>query len=442
MKPDPLRNKTQSVDLAVAVFGALVAVTCAAGLRPDSKAPATVAASAPQPGDSMAPGPASPQATPAIPNSAAPPPKGPTPPPKRSRVALKALGEALRGLSKPDVAEPVRILWMGDSHTYADFLPHAVRRQLQRKYGAGGPGYLLLGVKPYRNDLARIRVEGKWRREPRSPSKGAKQLDGVFGLAGQRSVPVSADASASVELLKGKRRGRVGWTLHYRLPGNAALKVELSDGSKARLTRGSPIAGSPILRHRLESDASAKLTVSAASGLPELFGVVVETSQPGVVVDNLGINGARAGTPLVWDESSHVAEIAARKPSLVILAYGTNEAASALSADRVVGHFRKLTARVRRAAPDADCLLIGPTDMADESGGSRPRVSEIDAAVERAAAEVGCGYISAFQAMGGEGSFAAWMKETPPLGSPDRIHLTPKGYAKLGDEIFQRLALP
>ncbi len=331
---------------------------------------------------------------------------------------------------------------MGDSHTFADFWPHAVRRQLQKKYGAGGPGYLLLGVKPYRNDLARIRVEGKWRREPRSPSKGAKQLDGIFGLAGQRSVPVSADAAASVELLKGKLRGRVGWTLHYRLPGNAALKVELSDGSKARLTRGSPAAGSPILRHRLESDASAKLTVRAASGLPELFGVVVESVQPGVVVDNLGINGARAGTPLVWDETSHVAEIAARKPSLVIMAYGTNEAASALSADRVVGHFRKLTARVKRAAPHADCLFIGPTDMADDAGGSRPRVLEIDAAVERAAAEAGCGFISAFRAMGGEGSFAAWMKETPPLGSPDRIHLTPKGYARLGDEVFRRLALP
>ena len=42
--------------------------------------------------------------------------------------------------------------------------------------------------------------------------------------------------------------------------------------------------------------------------------------------------------------------------------------------------------------------------------------------------------------MGGEGSFARWAKEKPPLAGLDRVHLTPAGYAKLG-EAFARALL-
>jgi lysophospholipase L1-like esterase len=439
-QPGDRQPLAQRFDLVVAGFGALVAVTCAAGMRPK-------AAGVPDAAPEHVPAPVS-AASVVEPThaTASPPASGPSAAPERptqpKRVRLPRLAAALSALSAKERELPVRILWLGDSHTYADFWPHAVRQTLQRKYGAGGPGYVLLGVKPYRNDLARVRVEGKWRREPVSPSSGAKQADGIFGLAGQRSVPISADARTSVELLGKSVTDRVRWTLHYRLVGSASLEVELEGSPKTRLSTGKSVPGSPILRQSFESEASARLSVRAASGSPELYGVVIERVAPGVVIDNLGINGARAGTPLAWDEPSHIAEIAARAPTLVVLAYGTNEAASALSSDRVVGHFKKLHARVRQAAPDADCLFIGPADMADENGGSRPRVAEIDGAVARAAADTGCGFVSVFEAMGGEGGFARWMRASPPLGSPDRIHLTPQGYAELGKAVLARLSLP
>ncbi|HMR04987.1 MAG TPA: GDSL-type esterase/lipase family protein [Polyangiaceae bacterium] len=436
----------QRFDMVVAALGALVAVTCAAGMRPSQRSEEVVPPPqvVPNPEAAQAQEPAkieassSPGAVAASASASASPSVSAGP----RRVRLAKLRAALAALASSERKEHVRILWLGDSHTYADFWTHAVRQALQNKYGAAGPGYLLLGVKPYRNDLAQVRVEGKWRREPASPSSGAKQADGVFGLAGQRSVPISADAKATVQLSGKSVSGRVRWTLHYRLPGTASIEVQLDGSPKSRLSSGKSVPGSSILRQTFESDAGAKLSVRAASGSPEFFGVAVESVTPGVVLDNLGINGARAGTPLAWDEQSHIAELAARAPALVVLAYGTNEAASALSAERVVGHFTRLMARVRQAAPDADCVFVGPTDMADENGGSRPRVVEIDAAVARAAQETGCGFVSAFEAMGGEGSFARWMQESPPLGSPDRIHLTPKGYATLGKAVLQRLGLP
>jgi (p)ppGpp synthase/HD superfamily hydrolase len=43
------------------------------------------------------------------------------------------------------------------------------------------------------------------------------------------------------------------------------------------------------------------------------------------VLDQLGFNGARFGTPLAWDEATWSKELARRPPDLVILEYGGNE---------------------------------------------------------------------------------------------------------------------
>jgi lysophospholipase L1-like esterase len=63
----------------------------------------------------------------------------------------------------------------------------------------------------------------------------------------------------------------------------------------------------------------------------------------------------------------------------------------------------------------------------------------MDAAERRAAETHGCGYFSLFAEMGGPNGFAAWMRETPPLARPDRIHLTIAGYERLGDALANAL---
>jgi lysophospholipase L1-like esterase len=154
-----------------------------------------------------------------------------------------------------------------------------------------------------------------------------------------------------------------------------------------------------------------------------------------VVLDTLGINGARAATPLAWDERSFVALFKERRPDLVVLAYGTNEVFAAHEPERYHDHFTRLLKRLRRSQVPFDCLLLGPTDVAAPGGGSHPRVAPIDQ-VERAASEqLGCAYFSLYQAMGGEGSAARWAAERPPLAAKDGVHLTPRGYEEIGARI-------
>ena len=361
--------------------------------------------------------------------------------PRPGGLPLPRLQAALRALGKNKEQGPhVRIVWLGDSHTAADYFTHAVRRPLQERFGNGGPGFVQLGVEPYRHALLKVVREGNWRREPSSPAGSMKQLDGVFGLSGLRAVPVSADARASVELSKSASTGKTRYSLWYRAKGPDRLRLSIRGTPQVEhATAKSGRAVGALRVHDIESSAPAALDIGVSGGAPEVFGVVVETVAPGVVLDTLGINGARASTPLAWNESEWAAALSDRRPALVVIAYGTNEAASTLSATRYEKTLEDLVLRIRAATSQADCLILGPPDMATLDGKSAPRVVEFDQIAARTATRLGCAHFSAWAAMGGEGGFARWMKEKPPLAAPDRVHLAPGGYERLGRALADAL---
>jgi hypothetical protein len=39
--------------------------------------------------------------------------------------------------------------------------------------------------------------------------------------------------------------------------------------------------------------------------------------------------------------------------------------------------------------------------------------------------------------MGGDGSFARWMRESPQLARSDRVHYLPPGYERLGNALAE-----
>jgi len=351
------------------------------------------------------------------------------------RPRLQHFCGALKELSRQSRDQHVRVLWYGDSHTYADFLTHAVRSPLQRRYGNGGPGFVHLGLSPYRHGGVKASRSGPWRQEPAAPSRSTRFSDGVLGLGGIRTVPESAAASATVELNRGAVEERAEWQLWYRFPERAAaLTVQVDDGEPRSLS-GASSAGSKIQRATFEGTVAGRFLVRGAAGAPQLFGAAVESGRPGVVLDTLGINGARAATPLAWDDQSFLSLFAARQPDLVVLAYGTNEVFATEDPERYHEHFDRLLERLRRSNVRFDCLLVGPTDVAAPGGASHSRVASIDQ-VERAASErLGCAYFSIYQAMGGEGAAARWAAEHPPLAAKDGVHLTPRGYEDIGARI-------
>jgi lysophospholipase L1-like esterase len=435
-------QRRAALELALAGFVALVAVTCATNGRVVPLAatspvdsvvpPATALAPRAREGAGTAPSAGLASAEPPSPIGAPAPPEG---------KAVAPWRRALDAFAARSPAQPVRILWLGDSHTAADFWTQVVRTDLQQRYGNGGPGFLRLGVTPYRHGRAKVTVTGRWRRVPSAPSRVVVTDDGVFGIGGIRAEPGSTDARVTAELYSSALRGSARWDVAFRLRApTAAFEVTVDDAAPVRVD-GRDGSGAAIRHLELSGKAGGELSLGRFRGPVELFGVVAEGTEPGVVLDTVGIDGARIATLLAWDEATFVTEVARRKPDFLVLAFGTNEAFAEEDVARYPGQYQRVLGRVRAAAPDVACVLIGPTNVPGRDGRDG-RVPAIDRVQAAAAAEQGCAFVSLNELMGGEGSFREWSHATPPLAGPDGVHLLQAGYERLGHAVVDALVGP
>jgi lysophospholipase L1-like esterase len=155
-----------------------------------------------------------------------------------------------------------------------------------------------------------------------------------------------------------------------------------------------------------------------------------------VLVDTLGITGARITNHLFWSDALYREHLARRRPDLVVLSYGTNEAGDDdTPPERYEADVRAVVARVRETVPGASCLLVGPTDRPfydrrRRTVEDRPRTAVVIDVMRRVAEESGCGFFDTQAFMGGPLSMVDWVAAEPPLATPDHVHLTRRGYER------------
>ncbi len=358
-------------------------------------------------------------------------------------AGLSKFHDALRLLKQgQDPDGKVRVLVYGASHTAADVYPGYLRAYLQSRFGEGGLGYVPL-VRPskfYRPTMMTLESSRGWKVEHAQTREG--RADGFFGLMGAsasakkkkdytRVIPGAALARPGAE-------GKTTYDFYYlRQPGGGRFKLSIDGTVVATIsTRASePAPGYHVITrdggpHKIE-------VLPVGDGEVRLFGMVLENDRPGVVVDTLGIGGTRAANHLKWDEHVWSDNLRRRAPDLIVLAYGTNES---VDDDQPIDVYRKnlhdVLARLRRSAPAASCLLVGPGDFpvksADGTFAARPRVAQIVAAQREVSTEAGCAFWDAMQFMGGEGSMVTWAAAQPAMAQSDHLHLTRRGYARMG----------
>ena len=364
----------------------------------------------------------------------APPPDSPAPP---HTGPLGRFHDALRELEQRRRKEHVRIVWLGDSHAQADFWTGGVRSALQQRFGNAGPGFVHLGMDHYRHDDVEFVLKGSWRMRPKQPSSVERWGDGAFGLGGILNAGYAGKRIAGMRIVDPDLAGNsLRWDLCYK-PATARDRFDVTFDATTSPVVATQADVNAVHHLAHETHGAHRLEVHVLDGGPDFCGVWVTTDaavRPGVVLDNLGINGARYATALAWDEKAWAAELVRRPTDLFVFEFGGNEASDGvIQPESYRKNALELVKRAKRAAPDAACLIIGPADRADRES----QIPPIVAALHRASDEAGCAFWDTWKTMGGRGSLDRWRADRK--ASPDGVHLVPKGYAELAALLTQDL---
>jgi len=340
-----------------------------------------------------------------------------------------------------------RMIFYGASHVASDTFTGALRRMLQTRFGDAGHGFVL-PAKPWRHYRhSDVNIDGTltwWGDWVGKPDARSDHLYGLAGVSISTSDPMNY---ASVATTLDNKHGRsVGQFDVYYLGQAAGGSFDIRiDGKLVRHVDSSSLAMEPRYATFRVADGPHRLEVlPTGDGEVRLFGVALDRDVAGVVLDSLGVNGARASAHLLWDEALYKEHIGRRDPHLIALAYGTNESGD--NNDPIEAYeerLRSVLERARAAAPNASCLYIGPSDRPISTGrkqwGPRPRTGELIEVQKRVTAEFSCAFFDLVAFMGGEMSMLRWARTNPAMASQDHVHLTRRGYIRVATALYRAL---
>jgi lysophospholipase L1-like esterase len=335
-----------------------------------------------------------------------------------------------------------RVLHFGDSIVVSDYISGTLRRKLQAQFGDAGHGFMLMAnawPAYFHNDVYRFASSG-WLV---SRVVGPLTPDGLYGLGGVsfRAPPGSRARFGTA------RSGRFGRAvsrfviIYLEQPDGGTFKLNLDGKPWGEIDTNA--AEKKVAYRTVEApDGEHELEVVTASGFTRAFGVVMERELPGVVLDAIGIQGARIRFLDKHDDAHWAEQLKSRDPSLLVYQFGANESGDGFAYPMVDYNrtMRDVLRQGKHAVPDAGCLVVAAMDRAEKRGTDLTSMAVIPAIVEeqrKASAAEGCAFFDTYRAMGGPGSMPAWVARG--LGQADLTHPTGAGSEVLGNWIYRAL---
>jgi lysophospholipase L1-like esterase len=346
--------------------------------------------------------------------------------------ALVPFFEQLVRLGTAEDRTPIHIVQFGDSHTAADEWTGGLREQFRERFGDGGSGFSLAGhpFLGYRRFDARGGGTTGWVSAGLRSGAG----DGWFGLGGVSISTTRAGQSVFLQAECDRLE------IHFlQQPGGGRLALYDYDEPLDEIpTEGEPAPG--FVRYVTQPGPHRFLLKTLDARPVRLFGWVADKAS-GVTYEALGINGAEATLLLKWEETMLAAYLQRRGPGMIVLSYGTNEASDPLwRRESYRDAFARVVDLLRRAAPAATILVLGPPDRWQRARGRWqlvPGIDDIVAQQQSVCRELGCAYWDTRQRMGGVGTMRDW--QPAGLAQGDRVHFTAGGYRRLSTVLFADL---
>ena len=313
----------------------------------------------------------------------------------------------------------VRVLHYGDSQIEEDRITSQIREALQTRYGGSGVGMMpLVQTIPSLSVKQQLHMGGRLITPAQGPQryfvygfKRNQRADGLYGPLGQLAV---MDES----LVKGSE---------------AVMAVCTPQKKELRYTRW-----------KIFADSTVQYTTSGdtvrLSGRGKVYALSQE-SETGVIVDNIPMRGCLGLVFTKMDSTQLSTFYRQENVQLIIMQFGGNAIPSNRNPGTIAGIVKGLREQVqyvRRRAPEASILFIGPSDMLTQIDGewqTYPMVPYMDRLLRKMAYEENIAYFSLYGWMGGSGSMMRWQEAG--LAGSDGVHFTRSGARKAGKAIAE-----
>jgi lysophospholipase L1-like esterase len=175
---------------------------------------------------------------------------------------------------------------------------------------------------------------------------------------------------------------------------------------------------------------------------PDFYAASLE-SDNGVYVDNIPQRGS-SGTFFQYINFGQLKSFYDYlNVKLIILQYGGNALPSLKDKASVLNfasYFKGQIAIIKKAAPNASILFIGPADMSVKEGAdyvTHPMLEDTRDALREIAFENGCAFFDMYDCMGGKNSMESWVDQK--LAATDYIHFSPQGARKIATLLYSSL---
>lgn len=366
---------------------------------------------------------------------------------------INRISRFARTLKNLQPNERLRVLHYGDSQLEGDRITSYLREKWQSTYGGNGPG--LLPAVPFTPNFSIEQSHSpNWVRYTAFGKRDAQILHSRYGYSGVMARFTSPVLEAT------NTDTATGWIefepsrmayphsrdfYHMRLYfGHHRRSFELSVYVNDTLFSYEeiPPGGSLLSRRFNFATTPGKVRiVFRGTDSPEVYGITLN-GKSGVSVDNMPMRGA-AGTLFTLLNRANFADMLSdQSVALVLLQYGGNTVPYIRDEEHAREYAERFRLQIRRfklIVPQADIIVIGPSDMNEKKGmhyTTYRQVPWVRDALREVALDEQVGFWDIYGAMGGHNSMSKWVDTNPPLASTDYIHFTPKGAQQIAEWLY------
>ena len=361
--------------------------------------------------------------------------------------ALTDFFESLKNIK--DNKSAVRVLHYGDSQIEGDRMTDYLRLKLQGQFGGSGPG--LISLMPLTQHVGyRVTPDGdEWDRynvftakDKRVSHKNYGVMAGFCRFKGYEDFDPREQPSQAGFKLQNKAGGYSKIRLFY---GGARSRTwcEYYDGP-ALIHADSLESGGYFHWHDFEVSKGSPEQSFQFTGTdsPDFYGMSLE-GDGGVMVDNLAMRGS-SGTFFHLINNAQLREFYKLfNVKLIILQFGGNTLPALRDSAMAVnyaGYMRSQISLVKKMAPGASILFIGPSDMSVKSGTeyiTYPLLEKLRDELKKVVLSSGCAFFDLYDCMGGKNSMPAWVEQK--LAASDYTHFSPKGARQMATFLYGSL---